>query len=129
MRTMLSILVLAVLGGCAGSSDTPRSQRTWVPDGEPVNCISLRNIRSTNVPDDRTINFVTSNSRMFRNDLPFACSGLGFERAFKHQSRTSQLCSVDTIQVVRSGRPTGVSCGLGRFQPMKPAPATEPAAG
>jgi hypothetical protein len=129
-----SIMILAAtamlaLAGCAtDSSSTPRSQQLWTPQGEPVNCITLSQIRSTNVIDDRTIHFVMNGrDRMFRNELPFACSGLGFNRAFKHNSRTSQLCSVDTITVIQSGR-RGPTCGLGRFQPMVPVPAATPVA-
>ncbi len=123
------LAVALLLASCAdGGNSTPRSQQVWVPDGEPVTCITLRQIRSTHVVDDRTINFVMGSNRMFRNELPFACSGLGFSRAFKHNSRTGQLCSMDSITVVNGGRATGARCSLGRFQPMKPAPAAEPAA-
>jgi len=119
---------LAFLAGCAGATEgEPRSRQGWVADGEPVNCISTAQIRSTHVLDDQTIHFVMSNRRMFRNELPFACSGLGFNRSFKHNSRTSQLCSSNSITVVQPGmrQGTGTSCPLGRFQPMKPVPAVE----
>jgi Family of unknown function (DUF6491) len=127
IKFVLAGLPLALfLAGCADSGNsTPRSQQVWVPDGDPVTCINLRQIRSTHVVDDRTINFVMGSNRMFRNELPFACSGLGFSRAFKHNSRTSQLCSMDSITVIQGGRATGARCSLGRFQPMKPAPAAE----
>ncbi len=116
--------LLAATGAAAQS--TPRSQQRWTPDGPPVNCISLQSIRSTHVVDDRTINFVVSNTRMFTNTLPRACAGLGMNRAFSHNSRTTQLCAVNSITVVRPGgnRNPGPSCGLGPFQPMKPVPAT-----
>jgi hypothetical protein len=130
MRTkmmLLGLVAIAALAGCAtDSSTTPRSQQLWTPQGDPVNCITTNQIRSTHVVDDRTINFVMSGrSRMFRNELPFACSGLSFNRTFKHNSRTGQLCSVDTITVIQSGR-TGATCGLGRFQPMVPVEAATP---
>ena len=127
ITTAGTLLLALAISGCADSSNsTPRSQQVWVPDGEPVNCITLRNIRSTHVVDDRTINFVVSSRRMFRNDLPFACPGLGFSRAFKHNSRTGQLCSVDTITVINNSNIRGPSCGLGRFHPMKPMPVAKP---
>ncbi len=124
---VLAGLAAATLAGCAtGSGQTPRSQQRWTPQGEAVSCITTSQIRSTHVVDDRTINFVMSGrNRMFRNDLPFACPGLSFNRAFQYNSRTAQLCSVDTITVIQAGR-RGPTCGLGRFQPMVPveAPAT-----
>lgn len=127
--TVVGLTMLATLAGCATDPNTvPRSQQLWTPQGDPVNCITTSQIRSTNVIDDRTIHFVmTGRDRMFRNELPFACSGLGFSRAFKHNSRTSQLCRVDTITVIQAGR-RGATCGLGQFQPMVPVPAATPLA-
>jgi len=61
-------------------------------------------------------------------DPQHPCSGLGFSRAFKHTSRTGQLCSVDGIAVVTGGSMRGPRCSLGRFQPMKPTPANDAAA-
>jgi hypothetical protein len=121
VRLALMLGAAAALAGCATDADrVPSSQRLWTAQGDPVSCITIRNIRSTNVVDDRTINFVVGSNRMFRNELPVACPGLGFSRAFKHNSRTSQLCSVDTITVIQPGRSAGAQCGLGRFQPMVP---------
>jgi len=118
---VLSVALLALLAGCSSQEDrVPRSQQVWVPDGPEVSCITTNQIRSTNVVDDSTIQFVMSSRRMFQNNLPFPCSGLGFTRAFKHNSRTGRLCSVDSITVMRSG---GTTCSLGRFQPLKPLPA------
>ncbi|MGL4542897.1 MAG: hypothetical protein ACRCUI_10350, partial [Polymorphobacter sp.] len=121
--TLIASLALAAP---ALAQSTPRSQQLWTPGGAPVNCISLQSIRSTHVVDDRTINFVISNNRMFTNTLPRACAGLGMNRAFSHNSRTSQLCAVNSITVVQRGgnRITGPSCGLGQFQPMRPVAAT-----
>lgn len=118
-----AVVAATLLAGCATDPDRiTASQRKWTAQGDPVSCITTRNIRSTHVVDDRTINFVMNGNRMFRNDLPFACNGLSFNRAFKHNSRTSQLCSVDTITVIRpgAGGGRGPTCGLGRFQPMVP---------
>ena len=127
----VSLALLLLLAGCANSSDgEPRARQSWVPDGDPVSCISKRQIRSTHVVDDRTINFVMNNRRMYRNELPFACSGLSFQRAFKTNSRSSQLCSSDSIRVVQPGMTRGgFACSLGRFQPMKPVAAAEAVAG
>jgi len=127
MRQGVQIVFLAslVLASGVSAQSAPRSQQRWVADGAPVNCISLQSIRSTHVVDDTTINFVTSNTRMFTNTLPRACPRLGLNRAFSHNSRTTQLCAVNMITVVQSGgnRVTGPACGLGQFQPMKPVAA------
>lgn len=127
--TVVVLLSAASLAGCASDGDrTPQSQQLWTPQGEAVTCINTNQIRSTHVVDDRTINFVMNGrNRMFRNELPMSCPGLSFNRAFAHNSRTGQLCSMNTITVVQGGgSPRGATCGLGRFQPMVPveAPAT-----
>jgi hypothetical protein len=127
-QAILLVASLAALSACASDPDrVPSSQRTWVPQGEPVSCITTRNIRSIHVVDDQTINFVMSSTRMFRNDLPNRCPGLAFNRAIKHNSRTSQLCNVDTFTVIQGGgMPRGATCGFGRFQPMVPADTLAP---
>ena len=114
-------VALLILAGCATDSDrVPSAQQRWTPQGDPVNCVTVRSIRSTSVIDDRTIHFVMNGrDRMFRNELPFACTGLGFSRSFAHNSRTSQLCRVDTITVIQGGN-RGMTCALGQFQPMVP---------
>lgn len=121
----LTIAATLALTGCATSNNRPRT--LWTAEGPSVACINPSQIRSTHVRDDRTINFVMSGrNRKMRNELPFACSGLGFIRAFRHDSRTSQLCSVDTITVIQPGTrgASGPRCGLGRFQPMVPVSHT-----
>jgi hypothetical protein len=122
-------LTLLMLTSCATDSDrVPSAQQRWTPQGDPVNCITIRNIRSTSVIDDRTIHFIMNGrDRMFRNELPFACTGLGFSRSFAHNSRTPQLCRVDTITVIQGGS-RGMTCALGQFQPMVPVPAATPVA-
>lgn len=120
LKIILIAASLTAVSGCASDPDrVPSSQRTWTPQGESVSCITTRNIRSMHVLDDHTIDFMTSNTRMFRNELPMRCPGLSFNRAVKHNSRTTQLCSVNTITVLQGGgAPRGATCGLGRFQPM-----------
>lgn len=122
-RLALMLVGIGVLAGCATDADrVPESQRLWTEKGAPVSCVITRNIRSTNVVNDRTINFVMGRNLVMRNDLPASCPGLGFNRAFQHNSRTSQLCSFDTITVIQPGMGanSGARCGLGRFQPMVP---------
>ena len=71
---------------------------------------------------DRVIDFVTSGGRVFRNTLPQACPGLGFERRFAYGTSLTQLCSVDIITVLYAAPlQRGASCGLGPFQPVDPA--------
>jgi hypothetical protein len=112
------------LSPAAGSAAAPKKPDPYVPTGQAVSCIPLSTIRSTQVRDDRTIDFVTNGRKIYRNTLPNSCPSLGFERRFAYKTSTSQLCSVDVITVLWSGTglQPGASCGLGQFQPMeKPA--------
>lgn len=90
--------------------------------GEPINCVIIRNIRQTNVIDDKTIDFVINGKKVYRNTLPMSCPRLGFERSFSYQTSLSQLCNVDIITVLQQGGGNirGASCGLGKFVPIEP---------
>lgn len=114
------------LASCAQTPEGAANRTVWVPDGPPVNCITTNHIRSMRIVDDRTIDFEMTGRRVFRNELPFRCSGLGFNRSVRHNSRTSQLCSVNTITVSSAGGGwNGATCGLGQFQPLKRAPVPD----
>lgn len=96
----------------------------YVPKGEAADCIPIRAIRSTNVRDDRSIDFVMNGRKIYRNTLPQSCPSLGFEKRFSYTTSLSQLCSVDIITVLWNTGPglqPGASCGLGKFQPMEKA--------
>jgi len=87
--------------------------------GTPKSCIPLRSIRASHVHGDQVIDFEMSDRTVYRNTLPFACSGLGFEERFGYETSLNELCSTDIITVLRSGGGgPGPSCGLGQFQPV-----------
>ncbi|MDO7837329.1 hypothetical protein Q4610_19985 [Sphingobium sp. HBC34] len=93
-----------------------------VPKGEAIDCVQIRSIQSTNVRDDRTIDFIMNGNKVYRNTLPNSCPSLGFEKRFLYRTSLSQLCSVDIITVLWNAGPglqPGASCGLGKFQPME----------
>ncbi len=91
-----------------------------VPDGKPVNCLSLRQIRSSSVRSDQIIDFRTAGGKIYRNTLPMSCPSLGFEERFAYRTSIGRLCAVDMITVLQSpGLTPGVTCGLGQFQPVK----------
>ena len=124
--TALAALAVATLAVSltAGAATPAKKADPYVASGKAVSCIPLMSIRSTNVRDDRTIDFVTNNRKIYRNTLPQSCPSLGFERRFAYKTSLSQLCSVDIITVLYSSPnlQRGASCGLGEFQPMeKPA--------
>ena len=123
--TMMSAAAMALLlSATAADARKSKGDDGLVADGEPVDCISLSQIRSSRVRDDQTIDFEVSGRKIYRNTLPYRCSGLGFEEKFAFKTSQSQLCSVDLITVLNNfggGLSQGPSCGLGKFQPMTKA--------
>ena len=90
-----------------------------IPAGKPRSCVPLAQIRNTLVRDDRTIDFVMTGKRVYRNVLPNGCPQLGFERRFTYTTSISELCSSDIITVLLDPPlMRGPSCGLGQFQPV-----------
>jgi len=90
--------------------------------GEPVNCLRLSNIRSSNVVDGQTIDFRVSGNKTYRNTLPRKCARLSFERAFSYRTSINKLCNVDIIRVLDTtgfGIRETNACGLGKFQEIK----------
>ena len=129
LRRSLILIAPLLLAACAGS-DNPTSKTVWVEDGPPVNCITRSQVRTFRVIDDRTIDFERNRNQAWRNNLPFRCSGLSFGQKIRINSRTSQLCSFDSITpVTMAAGPNPPRCQLGQFQPVKrvPAPETKPA--
>lgn len=119
----LGIAALLFIAGAATARD-----RNVVPEatpiGDAINCVNLRNIQSTRVHGDSTIDFHMGGGKVYRNTLPNSCPSLGFEERFLYKTSLSQLCSVDIITVLQSpGLSQGASCGLGKFQPVKLASA------
>ena len=121
-----SLLIAADLTALSGSPAIVKDKKPdgLVATGKAVDCIPLPSIRSTDVRDDRTIDFVLNGNKVYRNILPNKCPSLGFEKRFSYRTSLSQLCSVDVITVLYSAGPglqPGASCGLGKFQPMAKA--------
>ncbi len=122
--TLALALPLMALSAC-NDSRTQSAPASKVPAarvvGDPVNCLSLTSYRETRVRDDRTIDFIGSGGRVWRNTLPYSCAGLRANEAFTHEATNNQICSVDVIRVLyQGGGPhLGASCGLGQFVPIK----------
>jgi hypothetical protein len=108
-------LLLALVAAPVPARD--RAIPVATPTGPTVSCVSTVGLR-TQVRSDRVIDFTVA-GKTYRNTLPNACPGLGFEQSFTYQLSTSRLCSVDLITVLQEpGLSRGASCGLGPFQPV-----------
>lgn len=114
------VLAIAALSACTAEADRADEIRApaAVAVGEPVNCVQTNLIANTRVHDDRTIDFEMRGGTTYRNTLPNRCGGLGFEERFAYKTTIGQLCSTDTITVLRTGM-NGPTCGLGRFVPVE----------
>ena len=87
-----------------------------VEDESVRKCINTRQIRSTEVVDDRNILFYTSGKTVYHNILPRQCHGLARSGSFSYRIATGRLCNVDTIKVLDTySRIPGMSCSLGVF--------------
>ncbi|WP_156842647.1 DUF6491 family protein [Novosphingobium aquimarinum] len=122
---LAAVLAIAGLSACA-QSDTRSASKPVAPAaqvvGEPVDCLQLTSFRSTQIRDDRTIDFMGTGDKVWRNTLPNSCPGLKSADAFTYETSLSQLCNVDIITVLNNfgGRPQrGAGCGLGTFVPVK----------
>jgi hypothetical protein len=119
----LATLAVATTAGAFGPAERRAKQlAAYTPVGEAVSCIDTHRIDSTNVVANNVIDFKMRGGKVFRNTLPYSCSGLASEDAFSYRTSISRLCNVDTIRVLHNygGRlEEGVGCGLGKFQPVE----------
>lgn len=93
--------------------------------GEPVACLNLRDIRSTRIIDNIAILYETSGGKIYVNMPRSGASSLRDDRVMVTDTRSSQLCSIDTVKLYDSGlRMETGWVGLGDFVPYaKPAKA------
>lgn len=113
----LSLSVSAAAQDEQGSAE----EEEIVYDEFTVECISLRQVRRTEVVDDRNILFYMSGQRVYHNLLPRPCGGLAREDRFSYQTSMGRLCRLDHIRVLYDdpfGLREGNRCSLGVFHKM-----------
>jgi len=101
MRKMLLIIPAIVLlsGGATFALSSKKAPKPVRAVGEPKNCVTISQIRSTKVIDSSNIDFHMVGGKTFRNRLPQSCPGLKFEERFSYRTSLNQLCSVDIVRV------------------------------
>lgn len=90
-----------------------------VYDEFTVECVTLRQVRRTEVLDDRNILFHMSGSKVYHNMLPRPCGGLAREDRFSYETSVGRLCRMDQIRVLYNdpfGLREGNRCSLGVFR-------------
>lgn len=127
MRKMTSVIAAAALLAVGGSAvAAPRlspeqklakAVEGRVP-GKPVNCISLRNIRSSQIIDKTAIVYETSGRTLYVNRPDSGASWLDRDDVLVTNTHSSQLCSIDIVRLYdRGSRMQSGSVGLGKFVP------------
>jgi hypothetical protein len=107
-----------------GSPATAQDDEEAAFDRTPRDCVVTNTIDQTDVIDDQNIIFHMNGRRAYRNHLPRKCPGLERENRFSYETRSSRLCSIDTITVLEQfgvGFRPGFTCRLGEFVPLSPA--------
>ncbi|GAB4149804.1 MAG: hypothetical protein Tsb0016_21270 [Sphingomonadales bacterium] len=121
---LIAFLALGASAALAQNGDPApdKAKEKGVQIGEKVNCVDIIRIRNTRVVDDRTILFFMRGNAVYKNSLPNACPGLGFEKTFTYSTSLSRLCNTDIITVLYTTPvQRGASCGLGMFERIDPA--------
>ena len=126
LKFVLPAAALA-LAGCAAYAEGP-SRQAALSDveqralqgrtiGDPISCVTSREIEDTDAITDRVVLFHMKNGRTYRNDLPHSCPQLTRDgSAFAFQTPSSQLCAIDIIQVMEpTTRFAYGACTLGKF--------------
>jgi hypothetical protein len=113
----LMITGLVLTSGCTANIDTREVALTQARTvGAPQDCIRAIDISHTRIRNDSTIDFVMRGQQVYRNVLPYSCSGLAAADKFSYSPTTGELCSVEIIRVIENDGSPGPSCGLGKFQ-------------
>ncbi len=126
-------VLLALMASSATAQDTQNEKlakalANYQKTGEVENCVSVRDIRSTDVIDDQHILFKLRNGRAMLNELPSRCPRLASENRFSYNVTVGRLCNVDTVTVLFATPGfAGPTCGLGKFEVYEKKPA-EPTA-
>jgi hypothetical protein len=90
--------------------------------GEPVNCISLSNIYSSEIIDHTAIVYKTIGGKFYVNTPRFGQASLDDDDLLITKTSGSQLCSLDNIQLFdRGARFVTGFVGLGDFIPYTKA--------
>lgn len=126
LRTVIAATVL--LAGAAQAA-TPRADAELARAiegrvaGAPVDCLTLRDIRSSRIIDDTAILYETRGDTLYVNRPRGGAAGLDSWDVLVTVTRSPQLCRIDVVKLYDpSSRMFTGFVGLGEFVPYrKPA--------
>lgn len=86
--------------------------------GEPVDCIYLRDIRSSRIFDRTAILYEMNNGTYYLNRPKSGASSLSWSNVLVTDTHSSQLCSIDIVKLYDSGTRMQMGfVGLDKFVP------------
>lgn len=135
MRFRLALFAAALLAGGTAAAAAPQADNRYEARlaktlegrtaGDPVKCINLRDIRSTEIVDNTAILYRLYNGKIYVN-RPSGAGLLDRNDILVTRTFTSQLCSIDIVQLVdRTSRFPSGSIGLSEFTPYSKVEATK----
>lgn len=122
MKPMLLAALFAMAGAADAARPSPDEQLAKALDGrvagEPVKCIPLRNIRSTQVIDRTAIVYGGHGRTIYVNRPTSGTAFLRDDMILVTDTRSSELCNIDIVKLMDPGsKMISGSIGLGDFVP------------
>lgn len=129
MRALLPLLLTVGVAACAPTEPAPLSERSQAKldralagrsSGEPLTCVSSRDLDSSNTIGDGIIIFEGRSDTIFVNRPHGGCPGLQRGRSLVTRTSVDRLCRGDIATILDpvSGVEFG-GCGLGDFVPYR----------
>ena len=134
MRPFSSLLIAAALVGtsAAAIAATPDNSKNEAKlaaalagrvAGKPVDCINLRDVRSSQIIDRTAIVYDTGGGKLYVNRPRMAADSLDSDDILVTKTIGTDLCSLDTINLIdRASRFSHGFVGLGEFVPYTKVP-------
>lgn len=127
MKTILALSSAALLAAYAeappelsesGESRVAAALADYRQTGEPVSCVSSRDLQGNRSIGEDAIVFEGTGNRIWVNRPPAGCPALTDSRALRVRTTSTQFCRGDIVTVFDpvSGIEYG-GCGLGDFTP------------
>ena len=121
-------LGMALLAGCATAGPTERVDErvtarlaAFEPTGDVRRCIPLRQIRSMDAADERTLLIELGVGDFYVSRTRSRCSGVtqSFNR-IQYTTSQSQICTGDIVRIVDNSTGFGVgNCSFGEFESLR----------
>jgi hypothetical protein len=130
MRILILLASACLAAGCANDepvetaasdeASLARQLRGYEPAGPPVSCVSTRLLHGNESAGESAIVFTGTGGRKWVNRPAGGCPDLGFGRALRTRTPSTQLCRGDLANVFDPvSRAEYGGCGLGDFEPYR----------